>query len=279
MVVDPPNHEKGADVNERILKMLMGFEVRMERMEASQMQINENERLRGAIESGLSTSLLDLNMGSAGPLHLDALGNSPQRRQVASPAHAAHVEPLGPQYVAPEPRQRFIMQQAPQQEHQAAGPAHRVPDARQRKLTIRKLDGSELYHGLGSGFLDLGRTFLLQTTSWKGFCRLFKTKITASQSIQLFTARKDLKRSWPEHYLYLVAVSHACGGADQQVLDNIVHYASADLSTVLMAKYDNSRVDHLHQAEELAHFAQSVEVESRKGSALGRDVRSLVTPW
>ncbi|CAI5732617.1 unnamed protein product [Peronospora farinosa] len=68
----------------------------MERMEASQMQIDENERLRGAIESGRFTSLLGRNMGNADPLHLDALGNLPQRRQVASPAHAAHVETLGP---------------------------------------------------------------------------------------------------------------------------------------------------------------------------------------
>ena len=43
----------------------------------------------------------------------------------------------------------------------------------------------------------------------------------------------------------MVAVSDACGGADQQVLNNIVHYASTELSTVLMAKYDNLRVDHL----------------------------------
>lgn len=104
----------------------------------------------------------------------------------------------------------------------------------------------------------------------------YKTTITASQSTQLFTARKDPKRSWPEHYLYLVAVSDACGGADQQVLDNIVHYASTELSTVLVAKYDNSRVDYLRQAEQLAHFAQSVELESRKGRALGRDVVALV---
>ncbi|RMX69903.1 hypothetical protein DD238_001806 [Peronospora effusa] len=76
MVVDPPTHGRGEDVNERILKMLMGLEGRMERMESSQMQIDENERLRGAIEIGLFTSLLRRNMGNADPLHLDALGKS-----------------------------------------------------------------------------------------------------------------------------------------------------------------------------------------------------------
>ena len=33
-------------------------------------------------------------------------------------------------------------------------------NASQRKLSIRKFDGTELYKGLGSGFLDWGRTYL-----------------------------------------------------------------------------------------------------------------------
>uniref|UniRef100_A0AAV1U7H6 Uncharacterized protein n=1 Tax=Peronospora matthiolae TaxID=2874970 RepID=A0AAV1U7H6_9STRA len=95
--------------------MLMGLEGRMERMEASQMQMDENERFRGAIESGLFSSLLGRNMGNAGPMHQDALGNSPPRRKAVyqahdqprqhpsvSPAQGAHVEPLGPQYAAPD---------------------------------------------------------------------------------------------------------------------------------------------------------------------------------
>ena len=65
----------------------------------------------------------------------------------------------------------------------------------------------------------------------------FKTNITATQAIKLFTKKKDNKRSWPEHYLYLVAVSDAAGGAEQQVLDNIVRYASPELSTIMMTKY------------------------------------------
>ena len=43
--------------------------------------------------------------------------------------------------------------------------------------------------------------------------------------MKLFTAKKEIERSCPEHYLYLVAVSDAAGGAEQQVLDNIVRYA------------------------------------------------------
>uniref|UniRef100_M4C6P3 RxLR effector candidate protein n=1 Tax=Hyaloperonospora arabidopsidis (strain Emoy2) TaxID=559515 RepID=M4C6P3_HYAAE len=38
-----------------------------------------------------------------------------------------------------------------------------------------------------------------------------KTTITALQSMKLFTAKKDSKRSWPEDYLYMLAVN-ACGG-------------------------------------------------------------------
>ena len=78
----------------------------------------------------------------------------------------------------------------------------------------------------------------------------FKTTITSSQRLKLSTIRKDPERSWPEHYLYMVAVCNACGGgAEAQVLDNIVHYASADMTTVLMNKYKNERHDHLRQAE------------------------------
>ena len=56
----------------------------------------------------------------------------------------------------------------------------------------------------------------------------------------------------------MVAVCDACGGgAEVQVLNNIVHYASADMTTVSMDKYNNERHDHLRQAEDCAYFAQS----------------------
>ena len=105
----------------------------------------------------------------------------------------------------------------------------------------------------------------------------FGTTITASQSMKLFTARKEPKRSWPEHFLYLVAVCDACGGgAEVQVLDNIVHYASSELSTVLMARYNKGRYNHLRQAKGLAHFAQTVEIENKTERTLGSDVVAAV---
>ncbi|OWY99237.1 hypothetical protein PHMEG_00029793 [Phytophthora megakarya] len=65
----------------------------------------------------------------------------------------------------------------------------------------------------------------------------YRTKITPAQPTKLFTAAKDPKRPLPEHYMYLVAISEACGGgADYLVLNNIVQFTSEDLCTVLMAK-------------------------------------------
>ncbi|KAG6587155.1 Integrase catalytic core protein [Phytophthora cinnamomi] len=105
----------------------------------------------------------------------------------------------------------------------------------------------------------------------------FKTNITPAQAMQLFTAPKDTKRTWPEHYMYLVAVSEATGGgADYLVLNNIVQYASADLRTVLMAKVDSTRTDYLAHAEELAHFAQAWKIEAKKKN-LGRELVGAVS--
>ena len=88
--------------------------------------------------------------------------------------------------------------------------------------------------------------------------------------MKLFTTKKENKRSWPEHYLYLVDISDAAGGVEQQVLDNIVRYASPELSTILMAKYDTHRMDYLVHAEELAYFAQAIEREARPGRFFGK---------
>ena len=87
----------------------------------------------------------------------------------------------------------------------------------------------------------------------------FKSSVTAAQSMNRFAQRKDPKRTWPEQFLYLVEVGDARGGADTLVSDNIVKQASAELGLVFKAKYDPIHIDHLRHAEELAHFAHSIE--------------------
>ena len=74
--------------------------------------------------------------------------------------------------------------------------------------------------------------------------------------------KKGSKRTWAEHYLYMVAVNDARGDADSLYLDNINHHASPELMNVIHAKYDPARIDYLRHAEELAHFLQSIELGS-----------------
>ncbi|ETL87963.1 hypothetical protein L917_12953 [Phytophthora nicotianae] len=141
------------------------------------------------------------------------------------------VQARGPVGLPMEPRapqlqpgaQRFPVQ------HQN-GVEIRYPDARQKKLAIRPFDKKELYVGLGSGFLEWGKRFerqvnIAQSASeryynkqvdawWSQLPTLkyvmekiletFKTNITPAQVMKLFAAPKDSRRTWPEHYIYLL---------------------------------------------------------------------------
>ncbi|OWZ16109.1 Pol Polyprotein [Phytophthora megakarya] len=94
----------------------------------------------------------------------------------------------------------------------------------------------------------------------------------------LFVQPKESKRTWAEHFMYLVAISDASGGgADYMVFNNIVGYASEEMKLVLKAKVDNSRTDYVRQAEELAHIAQAWETDRSKGKNFGREVVSAVS--
>nr|CCA26408.1 conserved hypothetical protein [Albugo laibachii Nc14] len=99
----------------------------------------------------------------------------------------------------------------------------------------------------------------------KKMLEAFKTHITPALSMLLFTKPKDQKKSWTEHFLYLVAVAEVSGGdAEYMVLQNIVQYASEDMRVVLMAKVDAHRTNYLQQAKELAQTTQAWESGTRK---------------
>ena len=185
-------HERSPTKEDKILTMLDALSSRMERMETSQIRIDEDKRMRGVIESGIFASALGAYLGTR-TMRMDAL--EPVKRKPPARAPLAHAstpsrdyspfESLGPRFPAlpPQPHQMRarppVSAPATAEEHEdrARGVArvaeqptrytHQqmnvgTPDARQRMLTVRKFDGTELYRGLGSGFFDGGRTFLRQ---------------------------------------------------------------------------------------------------------------------
>ncbi|CAI5706598.1 unnamed protein product [Peronospora effusa] len=71
----------------------------------------------------------------------------------------------------------------------------------------------------------------------------FSTKISPAQSMKLFTAPKAAHKSWMDHYLYLTAVSDACGGMDNLVLQGIVNYADPNMRMTMLSRLDIYRPD------------------------------------
>ena len=144
-------------------------------MEVSQLKRDEDERMIGAIESGMFRSALDNGRGGT-PMNIDSLGHSPMRPRTGQERTSVSQKEL-PQRGAARMAgtTSSITGACAVFRHRLRGGAGlcasdearrtepmRVPDERQRRLTIRKFDGSELYRGLGSGFLDRRRTFMRQ---------------------------------------------------------------------------------------------------------------------
>uniref|UniRef100_A0AAV1THN1 Transposase n=1 Tax=Peronospora matthiolae TaxID=2874970 RepID=A0AAV1THN1_9STRA len=85
----------------------------------------------------------------------------------------------------------------------------------------------------------------------------------ASQAMKLFMAKNESRRTWAKPFLYMVTDIVAQSGPASLILDNIVHHASPEMN-VMRAMFDQTRVYFLRQAEDLAHFAQSIELKSGK---------------
>ncbi|CAH0483068.1 unnamed protein product [Peronospora belbahrii] len=169
VVVDAQAHERGASTDDRVLTMLQA-------LETSQMQVDEEERLPGAIDADVNALELDRGMGgtSMHRTHLattrrDQHANECAWRNQGSRSlnrlgrnEAADNSKLGNKYYSM--RRRRLMSISTCQRLQCfqrrSNKCQCARRKRQRNLAIQKFDRSKLYQGLGSGFSDWRRTFL-----------------------------------------------------------------------------------------------------------------------
>jgi hypothetical protein len=106
----------------------------------------------------------------------------------------------------------------------------------------------------------------------------YRVHLSVEQAVAIFQRPKPKGRSWGEHYIFLVEVSHASGGLPNLVLKSIVKYAAPDMRQMLMARADLEANDWLLQAERLANFAQSVTLDEGTSRTLGREVNAMDSP-
>uniref|UniRef100_A0AAV1T9S2 Uncharacterized protein n=1 Tax=Peronospora matthiolae TaxID=2874970 RepID=A0AAV1T9S2_9STRA len=165
VVNDGPARESGKR-DDKILAALAALKDRLASLESSERVRYEEERMLGAVESGLFVSKLGANMRGR-PMTIDAIGDAeekapvPRGYQRATDLGASRFASLEPPRAraAPQLQQRY---------------RRRIKSLRQnliqRKLNIRKFDGKKLYRGLGSGFFDWERTFLRAVSLAEASC-------------------------------------------------------------------------------------------------------------
>ena len=167
----PPDRERSEATDDKILAALAAVTDRLSKLESSQRVRDEDERMLGAVESGMFAPSLDANMRGR-PMTIDALGpleEKPEAPRARTPwpddgesmfallapprgqPSAQHRVPARAAEPIAAPRQEAL----PSATHTAAAIGnYEMPLASQRKLNLYKFDETELFKGLGSGFFD-----------------------------------------------------------------------------------------------------------------------------
>nr|CCA25821.1 conserved hypothetical protein [Albugo laibachii Nc14] len=171
-------HEEKSEVLEaalvKVLAMLGDLSERMCRMESSQTGQARQHRKDSA-----ESSVFDSILGVGAAMSLQALERHPSPKRSPNLSPATYLSARRPAQVAGN----YDMGQAPElgvhgqrlSEYHYPGrgiqhpgfvhPGHKlegVPDSQQRRLALQPFDDKEIYHGLGSGFLECGKEFVRQ---------------------------------------------------------------------------------------------------------------------
>ena len=154
VVEETSARERGKATDDKILAALAAVTDRLSKLESSQRVRDEDERMLGAVESGMFGSKLGANMRGR-PMTIDALG--PLEEKPAAPRACARWPDggesmfalLAPPRGQPSAQHRMAARAAepmaapPPATHTAAAIGnYGMPTASQRKLNIRKLDGT-----------------------------------------------------------------------------------------------------------------------------------------
>nr|CCA24596.1 conserved hypothetical protein [Albugo laibachii Nc14] len=278
---------------EKLVDLLTSLGERMEHLEASQKRRDEEVRLRDCQASVFGSSLVQ---GRA--INHRVLDMTPPRDVTPTVSPATYFGMRQPGYTQAAENIDMVQAQQHQSVDMPGAQAGRVPDTRQRawKSSIPR---KELYLGLGSGFLSWGKRFVRQIQfaeracgfPWsedvkvdvlghhsKGMAKRYYIQQVEGWWEEEPTLEHAIQRMFQTFSTRITPaqiVSEACGGADNLVLDNAVHYADPTMRVTMLSRLNLARTDYLRQTEELAHFAQSTEIKL-KGKKFGRDLVSVV---
>uniref|UniRef100_A0AAV1VC45 Uncharacterized protein n=1 Tax=Peronospora matthiolae TaxID=2874970 RepID=A0AAV1VC45_9STRA len=152
VVVDDHHlEEKSAALSEAIEKMLAilgDVSERMNRMEVSQRE-QGGKNWQGSPESSMASRQQEVGAG----INLQTLDRTP-------PKESPNVSPAT--YFGIRRQQQAGIEGPHARKAEEGVNIVGMPDAQQRKLALQPFDGKELYHGLGCGFMELGKEFVRQ---------------------------------------------------------------------------------------------------------------------
>lgn len=187
VVEESPAREQGEATDDKILAALAAVTDSVSKLESSQCVRDEDERMLGAVGSGMLASKLEANI-RVRPMTLDALGPLKEKLEalrararwpdigesmfvslapLRGQPSAQHRMPARAAEPTAAPRQEAL---PPATHTEAAIGNYGIPTASKRKLNIRKFDGTMLYKGLGSGFFDWGHTFMRAVSLAEALC-------------------------------------------------------------------------------------------------------------
>ncbi|CAI5719630.1 unnamed protein product [Peronospora farinosa] len=168
----------------------------------------------------------------------------------------------------------------------------KVPNSSEGKISIEPFYGSEVYKGLGAGFIQWGQLFLVKIDLAERACGFRwpeEYKVSRFGDFLLGKAARYFNQrvqSWWKMSPSLGFVMNkmvdayrieATNSGEELNLDNIVKYAQPESQALIIGQYSRYHTDYLTHAEEIVSFIQGLEDETVRDRHTGRELVNAVT--